>query len=81
MTAATSLEGFFRLVSVLAGLGFMAAGAGATLLGLVVLSGDLPPLGLGLLVVGPLLVIVGWRLTVAVLEGTSIRYEGRWWRR
>ncbi len=78
---ATSLEGLFRLFSVLVGLGFMAAGAGATLLGVVVLSSDLPPLGLGLLILGPLLLISGWRLIVAVLEGGTIRYGGRWWSR
>ncbi len=78
---AASLEGLFRLFSVLVGLGFMAGGAGATLLGLVVLSSDLPPLGIGLVAVGPLLVIVGWRLVVGVLEGSSIRAGGRWWSR
>lgn len=78
---APSLEGLFRLVSVLAGLAFMAGGAGATLLGLAVLSSDLPPLGVGLVAVGPLLVIVGWRLVVGVLEGSTIRVGGRWWSR
>ncbi len=78
---ATSLEGLFRLFSVLVGLGLMTGGAGATLLGLVILSSDLPPFGIGLVIVGPLLVIVGWRLVVGILEGGIIRYRGRWWNR
>lgn len=55
-------------------------GLAATFLGLVFVIGG-APVGLGLIMLAPFLVVVGLKLIAGVLEGDFVYGRGTWWSR